>query len=235
MAWHGQFEFGGSFAAYFGPVDDNDLHEHAAYQIVLGNDATVTVVDEAGEEHQGQNFMIRPLVSHAVRAKSSVTLIYLDPQSAIAVNFADHIDAEGISSLNPKDLPFDPSIGTDGMLAVLEDLSMKYSPSIDPRLAQVLSDLREEPGKWTINETAALNGISESRLRAIAREQFGVPLSTWIIWRKLECSAKALSLGESLADAAFLGGFSDQAHFTRSMRRMFGITPSTAAKTLKNN
>ena len=40
MAWGGQFVFGDAFAAYFGPSDDNDLHEHAAYQIVLSAEAT---------------------------------------------------------------------------------------------------------------------------------------------------------------------------------------------------
>ncbi len=78
-------------------------------------------------------------------------------------------------------------------------------------------------------------GISASRLRTLAREQLGVSLSTWMLWRKLERAARAVLDGEPLARAAALGGFSDQAHFTRTMRRMFGVTPRAATRHVESS
>lgn len=234
MAWGGQFVFGDAFAAYFGPADDNDLHEHAAYQIVLGAGTDAVVVDENGEERCSACFLIRPLVPHAVRSDGPLTLVYLDPQFALALDLADRLNAEDINQLTASDLPFDLDAKPEVVFETIRDMTISASPPIDPRLDQALSILRTEPGQTSIGESASKCGISESRLRALAREQFGVPLSTWLVWRKLEHAAKALSAGASLAEAALAGGFSDQAHFTRAMRRMFGVTPSVAARSLKN-
>ena len=89
MAWGGQFVFGDAFAAYFGPSDDNDLHEHAAYQIVLSAEADAIVIDETGDQHAGRGFLIRPMIPHAVQCDSDIALIYLDPQSGIALDLAN--------------------------------------------------------------------------------------------------------------------------------------------------
>jgi AraC-like DNA-binding protein len=58
-------------------------------------------------------------------------------------------------------------------------------------------------------------------------------LSQWLLWRKLEQAALAISTGASLAEAAHAGGFADQPHFSRTMRRMFGLTPGAAAIALR--
>lgn len=234
MAWDGQFVFGDAFAAYFGPADDNELHEHAAYQVVLGVETDAVVVSAIGEERRGACFLIRPLAPHAVRSDGSLILVYLDPQFALALDLADRLDADDINQLNVSDLPFDLDASPEAVFETIRVMAVSAPPAIDPRLHQALSILRTEPGQTSIGESAAKCGISESRLRALAREQFGVPLSTWLVWRKLEHAAQALSAGASLAEAALAGGFSDQAHFTRAMRRMFGITPSVAARLLKN-
>jgi len=49
----------------------------------------------------------------------------------------------------------------------------------------------------------------------------------------LERASKSLAGGSTLSDAAADGGFSDQAHLARMMRRMIGMTPRTAAVVLR--
>ena len=172
------------------------------------------------------------MIPHAVQCDSDIALIYLDPQSGIALDLANRLDPDDIAALDLEDMPFRVPPNSDDLFAQLNDLSVSTPSNLDARLEAVLAELRDEPGRWSITEAAARVGLSESRLRVLARKQFGVPLSTWLVWRKLECSAKALAAGASLAEAAFAGGFSDQAHFTRAMRRMFGITPSVASRSL---
>jgi AraC-like DNA-binding protein len=69
-------------------------------------------------------------------------------------------------------------------------------------------------------------GLSSQRLRALARQQLGMPLARWRVWTRLRRAAEALQRGQSLADAATEAGFADQAHLTRQMREMMGLTPA---------
>lgn len=48
-------------------------------------------------------------------------------------------------------------------------------------------------------------------------------------WLQLQRAIGALP-GESLAAAPTVGGISDQAHLSRTMRRFFGVTPRTASR-----
>ncbi len=233
MAWSGRFEFGGAFAVYSGPADDNDLHQHAAYQIVLSRGSEVAVKDELGGEHRGDVLLVRPLVAHALDYADMLAIVYLDPQCDLALELADRIDSAEISVLAPDALPFDVSATPDVLLEALQRLAGSASGRLDARLQQTLAELGEHPGAVSIADAAARCGMSESRLRALARDQLGVPLSTWMIWRKLERAARELANGANLADAALAGGFADQAHFTRAMRRMFGVTPTAAAHSLR--
>ena len=54
----------------------------------------------------------------------------------------------------------------------------------------------------------------------------GVPLRPYVLWLRLQCGARELSRGASVAEAAHAAGFSDAAHFTRTFRRMIGATPA---------
>ena len=233
MAWSGQFVFGSTFAAYFGPSDDNDLHQHAAFQIALARSGHVTVTDGEGREWRGNAFVIRPLVMHAIGGEGPLALIFFDPQSPLALQLGDHIGPDDIVPLPEAALPVTHDAPPDLILEALEACSALPPTHIDTRLAEAIARLGADPGHVSIAETARQCGMSESRLRVLARTQLGVPLSTWLLWRKLEKAARELASGASLADAALAGDFSDQAHFTRAMRRMFGITPRVAGHMLK--
>ena len=233
MAWSGQFVFGSAFAAYFGLSDDNDLHRHAAFQIALARSGHVALTDGAGMEWRGKAFVIRPLVMHAIRGEGPLALIFCDPQSPLALRLGDRIGPEDIGELPEAALPVARDASPERIVETLDALSALPPAHIDTRLAEAIARLGADPGHISIAETAGQCGMSESRLRGLARTQLGVPLSTWLVWRKLERAARELASGATLADAALAGGFADQAHFTRAMRRMFGITPRTAGQTLR--
>nr|WP_225953685.1 helix-turn-helix domain-containing protein [Kibdelosporangium phytohabitans] len=80
---------------------------------------------------------------------------------------------------------------------------------------------------------AAAVGLSPQRLRALARQQLGMPLTRWRVWARLRRAAEALRDGQSLVDAAVTAGFADQAHLTRQMREMMGITPAAVLPILR--
>ncbi len=221
--------FGDAYAVYSGRVDDNDPHFHAAYQIVLSATQTAIVSNARGEQWCGDAILVRPMSTHALYCRDPVILIYIDPQATLALDLADKLDMDDICNLPQGVLPFDANSSAEEIAQQLHIASQAGQSHVDPRLSKALKLLGADPGRTLITDIAKRCGISESRLRTLARQQLGVPISTWLIWRKLERAAMELTHGLSLADAASTGGFADQAHFSREMRRMFGITPREAA------
>ena len=98
------------------------------------------------------------------------------------------------------------------------------SDELDSRLVLALNALADSD--IPLPSLAAQVGLSPQRLRALARQQLGMPLARWRVWSRLRRAAEALQGGQSLADAASSAGFADQAHLTRQMREMMGLTPA---------
>jgi AraC-like DNA-binding protein len=77
----------------------------------------------------------------------------------------------------------------------------------------------------SLDVVAASVGLSPSRFLHLFTASVGVPLRPYVLWLRLQCGARELAGGKSVADAAYAAGFSDAAHFTRTFRRMLGATP----------
>lgn len=232
MDWLGNFSFGHTSAIYTGRSGHNALHEHAAIQIIFHPTHVVELSDAGGNISRGYALFVPPLVRHAVPPNVEASILYIDAKSPMLPVLVAQHDERKIHKLSRDRLPFALADEDRTILSKLDEIAMRDRDDLDRRLTDTLELLAERPGEFSIHEVALKVGLSASRLRALARRQIGFSLSTWILWRKLERSAKTLANGASLADAALAGGFSDQAHFTRTMRRMFGITPMTARHNL---
>jgi len=74
----------------------------------------------------------------------------------------------------------------------------------------------------------SLEGISQLSRWELARQfrrAFGVSPYRFQLMRRLEQAREALAKGSSLAETAVACGFSDQAHFTRHFRNVYGLSP----------
>lgn len=231
--WDGTFAFGEICAAYRGTTADNTRHAHAALQIVLSV-GTPACVETDFDRVAGRALLIRPMVAHALVASGPVTLIWVERRSAVAGTLLAAVGTADVAQIPVEMLP-DLSYDEDPEEWLRRATGRLQAPSrtIDPRLIAAIDHLAADPGMRTVVDAAAYCGLSQSRLRTLAREQLGVSIATWLVWRKLERAARELTNCASLAEAAMAGGFSDQAHFARTMRRMFGVTPRVARRTLR--
>ncbi len=234
MAWSGEFFFGDMWAAYYGAADHNALHAHAALQIGFSPAGRIHVQTESGAVISGAAVSIRPMVQHAISADGDVGLLYIEPQSPVAVVLLQQAGGGDVERL-PVGIAAHFSVDRPlaEWLTPFRDRYVSAENALDPRLLLALDALRTDLRPGAVARATAASGLSDSRLRSLAHEQLGLPLSTWILWRKLERTSREVAAGLTIAEAAVAGGFADQAHFARTMRRMFGVTPKMASQALR--
>jgi AraC family transcriptional regulator len=77
-----------------------------------------------------------------------------------------------------------------------------------------------------LDDLAALLDLSYSHFCRLFKNSFGVTTHVYIMRRRIEVAqGLMLTTSEPLSDIALACGMSDQAHFTRSFRRIVGQTP----------
>jgi AraC family transcriptional regulator len=74
---------------------------------------------------------------------------------------------------------------------------------------------------------ATATHLSADRFRHLFMQETGVGFRAYLLWLRLESALAAFVGGATLTEAAYIGGFADSAHFSRTFRRMFGIAPAS--------
>ena len=230
--WRGEFEFGEFWAAYSGSTDSNRFHAHVALQLAVGVDGAVEV-DLGDRALHSRGVLIAPLARHRVAAGvERVAFRYVEPQIPLGRALRRLCGAAPAVELPVELCALAVRTPNAGVEALGRSLGVAQAPALDSRLAGALEHLAA-PGDSVASAARAV-GLSSSQLRRLARDALGVPLARWVLWRKLERAGRALAAGASLVEAAAAGPFSDQAHLSRTLRRLFGVTPSDAARAIRS-
>ena len=112
--------------------------------------------------------------------------------------------------------------GLIGELAQTSELRVS-----DPRVLLAVEYIAQRANQAvTLEELAAHVHLSPGRFRHLFVAQTGMPLRTYVLWRRLLYVWSCLKENESLSSAAHTAGFADSAHLSRTARNMFGLPPS---------
>jgi AraC family transcriptional regulator len=84
--------------------------------------------------------------------------------------------------------------------------------------------------RLSIEELAAVAGMSRSQFSKCFRETAGQPPHQWVMEARIQHAQRLLSDGAHLSQVAHDTGFADQAHFSRSFRRATGLPPGQWCK-----
>ncbi|GGZ96481.1 hypothetical protein GCM10008090_00890 [Arenicella chitinivorans] len=223
MGWRGEVHVDQCLLLYRGAAGDNAVHRHASVQICQA-ETPLSMLDASGKTIQGHALLVRPDAPHQLLPTSTLTLLLVEPQSALGQIWMQKAGDADICRL-PESERLDLSLSLSDLNAQLHQGLNVSESNLDPRLAHALAYLHGQPLNGAVTRAAQHAGISVSRLRTLAKQQLGVPLSKWVLWQAIRVSAKQ-AMSMSLAEAALAGGFADQAHFTRSARKLFGLTPT---------
>jgi AraC family transcriptional regulator len=97
----------------------------------------------------------------------------------------------------------------------------------DPRVLAAIAYIGERASQAvSLSEVAGAANLSPSRFRHLFVQETGMPLKTYVLWRRLLHVWTLLMQGETLSAAAHAAGFADSAHLSRTARTMFGLPPS---------
>jgi AraC-like DNA-binding protein len=104
------------------------------------------------------------------------------------------------------------------------------SKQVDERASRVADLLRTTlPADLDMAALAELAGVSSTRLVHLFAEQYGVPMSSYLLWAKMRRAVSLIQSGRSLTDIAQDTGFADSAHLSRTFQAFYAIKPSVLA------
>lgn len=232
-------------------VSDNlesDLHSHHALQITINLELNPFVLRHSGGEQLMNSAVIRSNWPHQVVSSNGWrAVMFIDPQTQFGYQIDERYGRRGnIVALDPDDFIYchqclqgfagraqSVEAASQALDLIVERLAgpIGAGANLNPRVKQAIQVIHETPGReLTLEYIAAHVFLSASRISHLFKHEVGIPIQRYLLWYKLAQAAFNIGKGLSLTDAAEEAGFADSAHFSRSFRVMFGVTPSQILK-----
>ncbi len=226
-------------ALFAGRAGDNQLHRHYAVQIAFSSTRPVQMTGADGSRFAGGIVGCAVGVTHRIEpADEEIILAYLEPTSTIGAAVQNILGSISIVAPLPDDF-----LVRELRNAIAEGASQKAESLLsqlfgnvtpagghtpDPRLAALVRSSAFDGVPPTLAAAAQRIGLSPSRFSHLFSAEMGIAYRAFVKWRKLLATLDSVSRGADLTQAAHAGGFADSAHFSRTFKDIFGLTPSAA-------
>ena len=97
---------------------------------------------------------------------------------------------------------------------------------LDPRIAGVLEDMRNDPSRsTTAQEWATAVGLSFSRFLHLFKAEVGTPFRSLRTWKRARSLLHHVTRDTNLVHVALDTGYPDSTHFSHSIRQVYGLKP----------
>jgi len=202
--WDGKLLLAQRWALYHGPAGDTTFHAHYPVQLVF-SDATEATVILDDRQITGRFLNIPSNAKHMLAPSGQpIDLLYIEPTLQEGNEGESRDLSKWLSALRQRKATLD-----------------------DPRMIRVLEAIDDGlGGKITQDMVARDAGMSKSSFTKLFRATIGMPLRRYVLWRRLNVAVAAIGRGADATQAAHKAGFADSAHFSRTMRETFGVSPT---------
>jgi AraC-like DNA-binding protein len=225
-----------TFAVRFSLRTRSSLHAQHGAGIFVGLETDVIVTEPGRAPVRGRVVAVPPDVPHAAWSPGPTVGLLYDPEGLPHIaelarlrGGAFPVQGREAARLLEAVTAHRASLTRGEVLGGLAHESSTWlarglpCPAPDRRVARVLEALREPAVDRRL--VVARAGISPAHLQALFARDVGVPMRTYLLWRRL-LTALVAFLHTDATNAAHLAGFSDLAHFSRTCRKMLGYCPT---------
>ena len=221
--------------AIFGAVPKTAAHQHTLIQITLpmgDSNMRLTLPNHDAIQLTGAS-IINQAVSHQLTMQAG-WVILVEPSCNIGkqltAKLADKafIEIEINKPLNST-LNLSELLGLCGLTHALQTTAPLTI--LDARIARLLDKLNccigkecVKPQQWRAADIALELNLSESRFLHLFKDTMQIPWRPYLLWRRLICAVQTLQQGKTATEAAYIAGFSDSAHLSRTFKKQFGLS-----------
>jgi AraC-like DNA-binding protein len=239
---HPLITIGPTRATRFSVELDASLHQSHVIKLLVGLDADVLVEEPSGRRVSAPAVVIPSDIASCVVSRGPVVSVLLDPEQNREPNTRTRV-LGGTAPIEPatarrlRDAVWSTRSHLEN-LSQLGELGAELQSiafpstlrrvSFDPRVERAIRRLRaqlDDPDGEGLELPADL-GVTLQHLRALFLRDIGISPRAWMLWNRLVHALRLTLSGVSLTTAAMAAGFADQAHFSRTCRRLLGYTPS---------
>ncbi|MCW5777615.1 MAG: helix-turn-helix domain-containing protein [Phycisphaeraceae bacterium] len=219
-------------------------HAHHAIQLTFALRGGLRFRSVDGSWAAYDAAMIPADLPHSFDAGGSVVgHIFVDPESAFGRGVRQRFGDGAIMSLPAEEaVPLGASIlaalergaSDEELVGVAREGMAKLTTGVvsarpsEPRVVRAIEAIRSRlDASMTLGDIARVSHLSPGRFRHLFVAETGVPFKTYVLWLRLDRALSSYAAGGSWTDAAHAANFADSAHLTRTLRRMFGLAPSS--------
>lgn len=222
-------------AFFIGTINDTNFHIHHAIQITIGINNNFYIQTE-NESILTKSIIIKSNLKHKLIGENGIqAVLLLEPKSTFGeiiskylennqyrlIDTSKNISEIVKSSINSKELNALTIIKT---IFICLGISINTQTNIDFRINKLLNIIDNNyEKKISVNELANSVSISESRLQHIFKNQVGISIKKYLLWKRLIDGIGIITSGKDFTFASHEAGFSDSAHMSRTFKKMFGI------------
>lgn len=233
--WAGRIFLDAGLILYVGPGAGADQHAHNAVQLVRSLDGTFEVTLN-GRQLERRAVLIPANAEHSLNATGhTIALLLVESHGARGAALDAAARRENSRDLDEllATLPFPDSAmaATDvaawcdsGLAAVGVPASRAPISAATRRAIEYIEQHLD--GVPRVAEVARMLGVSETRVTHQFSGEVGIPFRRFVLWTRIKRAVAAHQSGNDLTASAVAAGFSDAAHFSRTFRAMFGLSPS---------
>lgn len=235
---------------YGGLLGAPTLRRLGSWTLYFSRDATLRLsFDTVGDVlwHEGRLAVVPPYRPHRLTSSARhVCDVLIEPETINAAGLEEPLRAalQGEGILDTAQPVFeglldhlceahdqlasqlDPLPADDAVFDRLVFGTRLPKPALDPRIVAALESLQDEDDlDVSAQELADRVRLSFHRFLHLFGDEVGVPLRTFRSWKRARVWLKYVTEESNLTEVAHWIGYPDSAHFSRSVRQVFGLQP----------
>lgn len=235
------FHFDKNFGLFIGKLKENIYHKHYALQISVSVKSNMGLTIKGENEILGKSFFINSKVEHKLISESNQLTVLVNPLSSIGHQFHLQFGKSNFTLINEnlsdkliKILnKFETSeIDFEKLCELISQVLSEYQCTCESENhldeQRIINAIRYMDANFekvlSLEEVAEKCFLSPTRFLHLFKEKTNLTFRRYQLWNKLIKSLPFL-VKNSITETAYTFGFSDNSHYTRTFKEIFGVTP----------